>query len=50
MKKRPKKAAGTPRPKVRIPLPKKSEKRHGDAKKFHRQKEKEKLRREIDLG
>ena len=49
MKKRPK-TAGPPRPKVRLPLPAKSEKRHGDAKKFHRQKEKEKLRREFDLG
>lgn len=32
---------------VRVPLPKKTEKRHGDAKKYDRKKEKEKLRREL---
>ncbi len=47
MKKR-KKAARSAKgaPVVRLPLPKKGQKRHGDAKKYHRPREKERLRQE----
>ncbi len=33
-------------PRVRLPLPRKGEKRHGDLRKYDRAKEKERLRRE----
>jgi hypothetical protein len=32
---------------ARLPLPKKGEKRHGDAKKYERPREKERLRRDL---
>lgn len=35
------------RPMARLPLPKKGEKRHGDAKKYERAREKERLRRDV---
>jgi hypothetical protein len=35
-------------PSARIPLPPKGEKRHGDLKKYHRPKEKEHFRRELE--
>jgi len=35
------------RPMARLPLPKKGEKRHGDAKKYERAGEKERLRRDL---
>jgi len=35
------------RPMARLPLPKKGEKRHGDAKKYERAREKERLRRDL---
>jgi hypothetical protein len=34
-------------PSVRLPLPRKVEKRHGEGKKYVRKKEKEKLRKEL---
>jgi hypothetical protein len=49
MKKRAKKTKRTAPPRARIPLPGKIEKRHGDAKKFDRQKEKKRLQREFDF-
>jgi len=36
-------------PMARLPLPLKGEKRHGDAKKFRRPREKERLHREIEV-
>jgi hypothetical protein len=45
-KKRPARAVPA-RPIARLPLPKKGEKRHGDAKKYERAREKERLRRDI---
>jgi hypothetical protein len=37
-------------PSARLPLPKKGEKRHGDLKKYHRPKEKARLRKnELDI-
>jgi len=44
-----KKTVGSAPPRARIPLPRKTEKSHGDAKKFDRKKQKETLRREFDL-
>jgi hypothetical protein len=38
---------GPARPMARLPLPKKGEKRHGDAKKYERPREKERLRRDL---
>jgi hypothetical protein len=49
-KKKPRKHPGGPapaRPMARLPLPKKGEKRHGDAKKYERPREKERLRRDL---
>jgi hypothetical protein len=49
-KKKPKKrraAAAPAKPMARIPLPKKGEKRHGDATKYERAREKERQRREL---
>jgi hypothetical protein len=43
-KKRPPEKGPAP-PSVRLPLPRKVEKRHGEGKKYDRRKEKEKLRR-----
>jgi hypothetical protein len=37
-----------PGPLARIPLPKKGEKRHGDRTKYAREREKERLRKEIE--
>ena len=49
MKKRSsRKDRGPAPPRVRLPLPRQTEKAHGDAGKFRREKEKERLRREID--
>ena len=45
-KKRSRKTKSGP-PLARLPLPKKGEKRHDDAKKYDRPKEKERLRKEI---
>ncbi len=45
-KKRPPKLP--PRPLARIPLPKKTEKRHGDASKYSRTREKDRLRRQTE--
>lgn len=45
-KKRPARAVPA-RPMARLPLPKKGEKRHGDAKKYERAREKERLRRDL---
>ena len=45
-KKRPARTAPA-KPMARIPLPKKGEKRHGDATKYERAREKERLRREL---
>ena len=42
-----KRAAGPAPPSVRLPLPRKTEKRHGEGKKYDRRKEKEKLRKEL---
>ena len=53
MKKRKKKSRKRPagrvpaRPMARLPLPKKGEKRHGDAKTYERPREKERLRRDL---
>ena len=41
------KAAGAPE--ARLPLPKKTEKRHGDKKKYDREREKGRVRRELGL-
>ena len=52
MKKAPekrKKTKGISPPMARLPLPLKGEKRHGDAKKFHRPREKQRLRRETEV-
>jgi hypothetical protein len=43
--KKPKKPTRRPGPVARLPLPKKAEQRHGDASKYSRSKEKERLRR-----
>lgn len=40
-------AAAPAKPMARIPLPKKGEKRHGDATKYERAREKERLRRDL---
>jgi len=48
MKKSAKKRRKPPVSLARIPLPKKTEKRHGDAKKYSRPTEKERLRRHPD--
>jgi hypothetical protein len=40
-------ASAPKRPIARIPLPKKGEKRHGDATKYDRAREKERLRRDL---
>ncbi len=37
-----------PRPLARLPLPKKTEKRHGDASKYSRRREKDRLRRHAE--
>ena len=52
MKPRPRKrgkkpAEGPAPPSVRLPLPRKTEKRHGEGKTYDRRKEKERLRKEI---
>jgi hypothetical protein len=36
------------KPGARLPLPRKTEKSHGDASKFDRRREKERLRRELE--
>lgn len=46
MKKRKKKKSESGPPRVRLPLPAKSAKRHGDRKKYDRKREKERLRAE----
>ena len=38
---------GSSPPSVRLPLPRKVEKRHGEGKKYDRKKEKERLRKEL---
>jgi hypothetical protein len=49
-KKRKKKPARGPAPpSVRLPLPRKTEKRHGEGKKYDRRKESVRLRRELLL-
>jgi hypothetical protein len=52
MKKRNRKREGGRRagPVARLPLPAKGEKRHGDATKYERSREKARLRRELDPG
>jgi len=48
VKKRVRKKKRTGAPSVRLPLPRGSEKRHGDATKFDRKRERERLRKELD--
>jgi hypothetical protein len=43
-KRKPKRPRGSAPPSVRLPLPVKTEKRHGEGKKYDRRKEKERLR------
>lgn len=47
-KSRKKRSRRTVKPMARIPLPKKGEKRHGDRTKYAREREKERLRAELD--
>jgi hypothetical protein len=47
MKKKVAKKRGPRGPTVRLPLPKKGEKRHGDRTKYERHREKERLRKEL---
>lgn len=49
MKKPRKKSSRRAPPRPRIPLPRKTEKRHGDASKFDRRRDKERVRRELDV-
>ena len=46
-KKKKKPPKGPAPPSVRLPLPRKTEKRHGEGKKYDRRKEKERLRSEL---
>jgi hypothetical protein len=46
-KKKSARARAPAKPVARIPLPRKGEKRHGDAKKYERAREKERLRRDL---
>lgn len=47
-KKRKKRIAGPVPPSVRLPLPRKTEKRHGEGKQYDRKKERESIRRDLD--
>jgi len=48
MKARSKRSRVPGKPGARLPLPRKTEKRHGDASKFDRAREKRSLRRELE--
>jgi len=49
VKRKTKKRKAIGAPEARLPLPKKTEKRHGDRKKYDREREKERVRRELGL-
>ena len=49
MKRKTKKRKAIGAPEARLPLPKKTEKRHGDEKKYDREKEKRRLREDLKL-
>jgi len=48
-RKKQKRSGGPAPPSVRLPLPRKTEKRHGEGKKFDRKKEKDSLRKDLDF-